>query len=168
VVEIAFPNMLSALEDKKIDLATMLVPFSIAAHRQGNLKTLFTMRQVVGLSQTIMWTMKADFIKAHRPALVDFFEDHIRGVRWLLDPGNRAAALAIASSVTKQKPEDLAYAFTHADFYHSPDCVPDMAAAQKEVDMSVQFGLLPRDVTFSPVYVDLSLIEDAKRRIDGR
>ncbi len=116
----------------------------------------------------MLWAMKADFIAAHRPMLVDFFEDHIRGVRWFLDPKNRAEALAIAADFTKQKPEDLAYAFTHRDYYRSPDGVPDMAAAQNEVDLSVQSGLLPKPVTLSPTYVDLSLIEDAKRRIGGK
>jgi len=168
VVEIAFPNNLAAVEEKKIDLATINMPFAIAAHRQGNLKTLFTMGQAVGPSQLQLWAMTAGFIQAHRPALVDFFEDHIRGVRWFLDPRNRAEALAIAAGFTRQKPEDLAYAFTHQDFYRSPDCVPDLAAIQKEIDMSVELGILSQPVKLAPAYVDLSLIRDAKRRIDGK
>ena len=167
VVEIAFPNMLAAVAEKKIDLAAMNMPFVIAAHRQGNLKTLFTMSRAVGPSQLQLWAMTAGFIQAHRPALVDFFEDHINGVRWFLDPKNRAEALAIAAGFTRQKPEDLAYAFTRRDFYRSPDCVPDVAAIQKEIDMSAELGMLPQPVRLSPGYLDLSLIRDAKRRIDG-
>ena len=34
VVEIEFPNMLAAIEAKKIDLATLIMPFAIEAHKQ--------------------------------------------------------------------------------------------------------------------------------------
>ncbi len=54
VVELEFPNMLSAIEEKKIDLASMIMPFSIEAHKQGDLKTLFTVGQAMGEAQTTL------------------------------------------------------------------------------------------------------------------
>ncbi|HEV2302449.1 MAG TPA: hypothetical protein VGR91_12850, partial [Stellaceae bacterium] len=109
--------------------------------------------------------MRASFIKAHRKALVDFFEDQIRARRWFLDPKNHAAALALAARVTKLPQSRLQYAFTKQDFYRSPDMRPDIALIQKEINESVKLKVLPKPVTISPTYVDLSLIADAKRRI---
>jgi NitT/TauT family transport system substrate-binding protein len=167
-VEANFANMLPMIADDKVDLIAVMPQFEHRLSEAGKYRTLFTMGQAVGPSQTVLWAMKSDFIKAHRPVLVDFFEDHIRAVRWFLDPKNRTEALAIAVEVTKQKPEDLAYAFTKEDFYRSPDCVPSIKAAQGEIEDSVKLGVIPTEVKLEPAYVDLSLIKDAKARLDGK
>jgi NitT/TauT family transport system substrate-binding protein len=167
-VESNFANMLPMIADNKVDLIAVMPQFEHQLATAGKYRTLFTMGQSVGPSQTVLWAMTEDFIKTHRPVLVDFFEDHIRGIRWFLDPKNRAEALAIAADVTKQKPEDLAYAFTHADFYRSPDSMPNMKAAQDEIEDSVKLGVIPTEVQLAPAYVDLSLIKEAKLRIDGK
>jgi ABC-type nitrate/sulfonate/bicarbonate transport system substrate-binding protein len=167
-VEANFASMVAMMEDKKVDMIPVMPQFEHRLAETGQYRTLFTMGQAIGPSQTVLWGIRADFIKAHRPVLVDFFEDHIRGVRWFLDPKNRSEALAIAEDVTKQKPEDLAYAFTKGDFYRSPDAVPNMKAAQEDVDEAVKLHVLPKPVKLEPQYVDLSLIRDAKRRIDGK
>ncbi|HEV3178283.1 MAG TPA: hypothetical protein VGZ72_19975, partial [Stellaceae bacterium] len=109
----------------------------------------------------------ADFIAAHRAAAVDFFEDHIRALRWFLDPANHADALAIAAEVTKLPADNLAYCFTQADWYRSPDARPEVKAIQIEIDESAKRGILPSSIQVELRYVDLTLIEDAKRRIDG-
>lgn len=167
-VELNFANMLPMIADNKVDLIAVMPQFEHQLDETGKYRTLFTMGQAVGPAQTVLWAMNADFIKAHRPALVDFFEDHIRAVRWFLDPKNRTEALAIAVDATKQKPEDLAYAFTTKDFYRSPDCMPNMKAAQDEIESSVKLGVIPKEVKLEPTYVDLSLIKEAKQRIDGK
>ncbi|MDE1903180.1 MAG: ABC transporter substrate-binding protein [Alphaproteobacteria bacterium] len=167
-VEANFANMVSMIEQNKVDLIPVMPQFEHKLAETGQYRTLFTMGQAIGPSQTVLWGMRADFIKAHRPAVVDFFEDHIRAVRWFLDPKNRDEALAIAEEVTKQKPEDLAYAFTKKDFYRSPDAVPNLKAAQEDIDQAVKLHVLPTAVTLEPKYVDLSLIAEAKKRIDGK
>ncbi len=165
-VEANFANMVSMIEQNKVDMIAVMPQFEHRLAAAGGYRTLFTMGQAIGPSQTVLWGMRADFIKAHRAVMVDFFEDHIRGVRWFLNPKNRAEALAIAEEVTKQKPADLAYAFTKKDFYRSPDCVPNIKAAQEDIDEAVKLHVLPKAVTLEPKYVDLSLIAEAKRRID--
>ncbi len=167
-VEANFANMVSMIEENKVDLIAVMPQFEHKLDEAGKYRTLFTMGQAIGPSQTVLWAMREDFIKAHRPALVDFFEDHIRAVRWFLDPKNRAEALAIAEEVTKQKPEDLAYAFTKKDFYRSPDCVPNIRAAQEDISEAAKLKVIPAAVKLEPKYVDLSLIEEAKKRIDGK
>lgn len=167
-VEADFVNMVPMIEADKVDLIALMPQFIHRVDQLGQYRTLFTASQGRGgPAQTIAWVMRADFIAAHRPALVDFFEDHIRAVRWFLDPENREQALAIAMQVTKQQRADLEYAFTDADFYRSPDLVPDIAAAQHEIDASFKLGVLPKTVALDPFYVDLSLIAEAKQRIDG-
>ena len=111
--------------------------------------------------------MRSDVIAAHRPTFVDFFEDHIRAIRWFLDPKNRDEVLAMLADVTKLPKEDLAFAFGKDDFYHSPDARPDIQSVQKEIDASAEMGVIPKRAEISPKYVDVSLIEEAKRRIDG-
>jgi NitT/TauT family transport system substrate-binding protein len=166
-VEADFVNMVPMIEADKVDLVALMPQFIHRVDALGRYRTLFTASQARGgPAQTVAWVMRADFIAAHRAALVDFFEDHIRAVRWFLDKKNREEALAIAMQVTKQQRDDLDYAFTDADFYRSPDMVPDIGAAQREIDASFKLGLLPKAVTLSPTYVDLSMVTEAKSRLD--
>ncbi|HTT78693.1 MAG TPA: ABC transporter substrate-binding protein [Stellaceae bacterium] len=165
-VEAGFANMPAMLEEGKVDMIGVLPQFAHGIIGNPQYKVLFTAKDAVGPSQAVVWAIRAGVIKAHRAAFVDFFEDHIRARRWLLDPKNRKEALAITSYVTKQPESQLAFAFTKKDFYRSPDARPDLASMQREIDDSVKLGVLPKPVTLSPTYVDLSLIEEAKKRID--
>jgi sulfonate transport system substrate-binding protein len=168
-VETNFANMPAMLDGGKVDFIGTLPQFLKQLRGDPNkYRVLFTARDAVGPTQAVMWTIQADVIAAHRPALIDFFEDHIRAVRWFTDPNNREAALEIVASVTKLPKEDLEFAFTKDDFYHSPDARPELESVQREIDENVKLGVLPRPVVVNPKYVDLSLIEEAKRRIDGK
>jgi ABC-type nitrate/sulfonate/bicarbonate transport system substrate-binding protein len=166
-VESNFANMPAMIESGKVDMIIVLPQFAHGIIGNPKYKVLFTGRDAVGPTQAVVWAMRADVIKAHRPALIDFFEDQIRARRWFLDPKNRQQALAITSDVTKLPEDRLAFAFTKNDFYRSPDMQPDVASVQREIDESVRLKVLPKAVQISPHYVDLSLIEEAKRRIDG-
>lgn len=165
-VETNFANMFAMIEQEKVDLIAAL-PQSLKQVRDaGRYRTLFTAGEARGPAQTIAWAMRADFIKAHRPALVDFFEDHLRALRWFLDPKNHDEAVAIAVQVTKQKPEELGYFFTHDDFYRDRDGTLDLAAAKQEIEDFVKLGILPKPIEIRD-HVDTSLIEEAKKRING-
>jgi ABC-type nitrate/sulfonate/bicarbonate transport system substrate-binding protein len=165
-VETNFANMPAMLDSGKVDFIGTLPQFAPEL-RSGKYRVLFTARDAVGPTQAVVWVMRGDVVAAHRPAFVDFFEDHIRAVRWFLDPKNREEALAILSDVTKLPKENLAFAFTKDDLYHSPDARPDVASVQKEIDASAEIGVIPKRIEIAPAHVDLSLIEEAKRRIDG-
>jgi NitT/TauT family transport system substrate-binding protein len=166
-VETNFANMPAMLEGGKVDLIGVLPQFAQGIIGNPNYKVLFRARDAVGPTQAVTWVIRADFIKAHRAALVDFFEDSIRAARWLTNPANREEALDITAEVTKLPKERLAFAFTSEDFYHSPDMRPEITLAQKEIDEFVSLGVVPKPVKLDPRYVDLSLIEEAKKRIDG-
>jgi sulfonate transport system substrate-binding protein len=164
-VEANFANMPAMLEGGKVDLIGLLPQFAKGFIGNPKYRVLFEARDAVGPTQAVVWVMRADYIAAHRPALIDFFEDHLRTVRWFLDPKNRQEALAITAYVTKLPEDRLAFAFTKEDFYHSPDGVPNIAWMQREITNSVKLGVLPKPVTLAPKYVDLSLVEEAKKRI---
>jgi sulfonate transport system substrate-binding protein len=167
-VETNFANMPAMLEGGKIDLIGVLPQFAHGIIGNPKYRVLFTARDAVGPTQAVMWAMRADFIAQHRAALIDFFADYIRAVRWFLDPKNRKEALAMASSVTHLPASSLAYAFTKADFYRSPDLKPEIAAVQKDIDLDAKLGVIPKAVQVAPRYVDLSLIAAAKQQLGGK
>jgi NitT/TauT family transport system substrate-binding protein len=167
VVEVAFPAMLPALDSKRIDLAYVVPPWHVIAERSGKHETLFTMFDAVGPIQSLVWVAHADFIAKNRAALVDFMEDHIRFRRWILDPANRAAALQATIRVTKQPLELIEpWAYSKRDHYRAPDARPDLALLQKNIDMAKEYGAAPDRFDLVPKYVDMTLIDDALRRLN--
>jgi sulfonate transport system substrate-binding protein len=168
VIEANFANMFPLMEDGKVDIVPVMPQFNHAFMSSGRYRPLFKTTEIVGQSQVGMWVMRADFIAAHRPQLVDFMEDIIRATRWILAPAHREEALGIAQAVTKEPRQALDYAFTNDDLYHSPDAVPNIAVVQKDIDQAVEFKMVPARIEVAPHYVDLSLVAEAKARIDGK
>jgi len=167
-IEANFANMLAMLENGKGDAAPVMAQFNHDFEATGRYRALFTTSEVVGgTDQVLFWVMRADFIAAHRAAIVDFLADHMAGVRWFLDPANRAEALKIAHDFTKQPLEALDYVFTKNDVYRSPDLRPEIPPIQKDIDTAVRMKLLPASIQVAPTYVDLSMVEEAKARLDG-
>ncbi len=162
-IEADFANMLPMLESGKADTAPVMVQFNHDFLATGHYRPLFTTTDAAGgEDQVLFWVMKADFIAAHRAAIVDFLAGHMAAVRWFLDPRNREEALAMTEAFTKQSPEALAYAFTKDDVYRSPDLLPVIPPVQKDIDLAVSMSMLPARIEVAPRYVDLSLIADAK------
>ena len=164
IVEIQFPNMAAALEEKKVDLAGMVMPFALIAKKTGKVRTLFTMKDAMGEAQTTLMAARQGFIAQHRAVLVDFFEDWQRAMRWYYDPKNRAEAIRILSNFTKQPPaayED--WLFTKEDYYRNPDVIPNVKALQNNLNVQKELGLLNISIDVNK-YADLSLVEDAAKR----
>lgn len=164
-VEANFANMPAMLADSKVDLINMQPQFARGFMDTGQYVPLFTTKGAIGTSQLVFWGIRADFIAKHRAALVDFYEDYIRTLRWYLDPKNHDQAIATAASVLKTPPENLGYAFTSADYYRSPDAKPDVEAIQRDINDALELGLLKDKFQIAPKYVDLSLITEAAARI---
>ena len=167
-VETSFSNMPAMIDGGKVDMIGVLPQFAGGIIGSPKYKVLFTARDAVGPTQAVVWAIKAKTIADQRAAFVDFFEDSMRGRRWFQDPANHKEAVAICAEVTKLPEDKLGYVFTKQDFYRSPDLVPDIGLMQKEINEDVELKVLPKPVTLSPTYVDLSLIEEAKKRIDGK
>jgi NitT/TauT family transport system substrate-binding protein len=95
--------------------------------------------------------------------MVDFMEDTLRITRWYLDPKNHKEVMEIAGRVTKQPPERFDWLFTKRDAYHDPDMMPDLAALQKNVDMTRDLGFV-RSALDVKKHTDLSIVQDAAKR----
>jgi NitT/TauT family transport system substrate-binding protein len=165
IVEIEFANMLPALREKKVDLVGEVTPFTIEAHKAGGVRTLFTLKEAMGPTQITLLTARTPYIKEHRAALVDFFEDWIRGTRWFLDPKNHKEAVEIVASVTKRPAAEFdSWVFTKDDYYRDPDAKPNLAALDDNLKVQKKLGLLDIDIDIRK-YTDLSVIEDAAKQI---
>jgi sulfonate transport system substrate-binding protein len=164
IVEIQFPNMIATLEEKKVDLAGLVTPFSIEAEKKGLSRTLFTIKDAMGETQTTLMAARKPFIDKNRAVLVDFFEDVQRATRWYLDPRNHDEAVEIIAKFTKQPKAEFAdWVFTRDDYFHDPDVRPNLAALQNNLRDQKALDFLKIDIDVGK-YADLTLVDDAARR----
>jgi ABC-type nitrate/sulfonate/bicarbonate transport system substrate-binding protein len=159
--------MPAMMDEGKVDLINLLPQFRYLMTEQHKYRQLFTAADGEGRIQAVLWAMRADVLAAHRAAVVDFLADHIRAIRWLLDPAHHDEAVAICAAVTKAKPETLAYVFTKEDSYRSPDGKPDIEGTQHALDVEVKYNIIKQTVKVSPKYVDLAPVEEAAKRVNG-
>ena len=165
VVEAGFPNMESLLAEKKADLVAAVQPFTLKPSFQALTRPLFTAVDALGgPSQFVIWTAQEAYIKKHRAALVDMFEDAIRVTRWLTDPKNHAAVVEIAAKIAKQPPEQLQYVFSKTDLYRDPNMLPNVPNLQRASDAQFEVGLLKKKLDVAP-FADLSMVKEAAARI---
>ncbi len=167
VVEVAFPNIPPMLEDGKIDMGTVLQPQSDQLIESGQYRPLFVAKDAVGPSQLVFLAARGDFLEKNREALKDFFEDHVRAMRWFEDPANRTEAIGIVAKFMNTTPEKLAYMFTKKDYYRDPFVIPNIKTIQDSIDVAQEVGLTPNKTQIAPRYVDLSFVQEAKKRIEA-
>jgi NitT/TauT family transport system substrate-binding protein len=164
VVEVQFPSMPAMLDEKKIDLAGMVAPFSLQQIRDHLARSLFTIKDAMGVAQTTLLAARAPFIGRNHAVLVDFFEDLQRGTKWFLDPANRAAALAIVAHVTKQPEASYQdWLFTKDDYFRDPEVRPNLAALQNNLKVQKDLNFLKIDIDVAS-HSDLSLVNEAASR----
>ncbi len=164
IIEAPFPSMSALLAEKKADLVTAVMPFSLNPTLKKNGKVLFTQKDGLGRSQFIFWCIRKSFIDQHRAALVDFMEDVLRIERWYLDPKNHDAVAKIASGFLKVPPERFGWLFTKQDYYRDPNGLPDLVALQHNVDTAAELGFLKPGLIVSK-YADLSIVKEAAARL---
>lgn len=164
IIETPFPAMRAMLAEKKVDLISAVLPFSLDPELKKIARSLFTSKDAIGISQFIMLTARKPFIEAHRAALVDYLEDSLRIVRWFLDPQNHDAVVAIAARVTKQPADRFDWVFTKSDYYRDPYLLPHLDALQRNVDMTKELGFVNASFDVR-THSDLSLVEEAAKRL---
>ena len=165
MVESPFPTMRAMLSEKKVDLIPAVIPFSYDPELRKIARTLFVQRDAIGITDMIVWTARKPFIDKNRAAMVDFMEDTLRITRWFIDPKNHAEVMAIAGRLTKQPSERYDWLFTKRDAFHDPDMLPDLAALQKNVDMTHELGFVPSTLDIKK-HSDLSIVEEAAKRLN--
>jgi len=164
MVEAPLPTMRAMLADRKADLVPVVLPFALDPELRRIARPLFYNRDVVGVTQLLVWTARQSFLDKNRPAMVDFMEDTLRITRWYLDPANHSEVMAIAGRVTKQPPERFDWPFTTKDYYHASNMVPNLDALQKNVALMKDLGFVKIDVDVKR-YSDLSIIGEAAMRL---
>lgn len=165
IVEAPFPVMAPMLMQKKVAMVSTVPPFLYAPALGTNAHALFTMRDAMGPSQLIMLAARASFLDKHRAALDDFFDDLVRGTRWMENPANRDKAIALAARFAKAPPQRLAgYFLTGKDEYRDPNALPDIAAVQHNIDTERKIGLIKSGFDVAK-YVDLSFVRRADARL---
>ena len=164
VIEAPFPTMKPMLQEKKVDLAPYVLPFSFDPQLQQIARPLFSSKDAIGVSQFVFWAARKSFIDKNRAAMVDFMEDMLRIERWVLDPKNHDEVMKIAAKVTKSPPERWDWLFTKRDYYRNPDMIPDLKALQSNINLTHELGFIkaPMDVS---KYTDLSLVQEAAKRL---
>jgi len=169
-VEMNFAAMVPFLKEGKVDVGGYLPQFVPEVASDPSLFQLFTACDAVGPSATVLLVAKKDFIDANRAALVDMFADHMRAVRWFYDPANRERMLDIVTEVTKAPKESFAnYVFTKEDFFRDPNLYVAPTTIQNTIDKAVELGAISKEerLDVNPAYIDFSVIEAAKKQIDG-
>jgi NitT/TauT family transport system substrate-binding protein len=168
VVEVGFPATLPALESKKISLGYLVRPWAQRAASNPALKPLFGPGEVYGPQETGMWVARRDFVANNRAALVDFFEDQMRFRRWAYDPKTRMEAVALLAKAAKQPVESFVdYLLTTRDTsMRDPDARVDLVRLQRNVDTMAAAEVVPGRIEAAK-YVDMSLVDEAKKRIAG-
>lgn len=165
IVEAPFPNMKAMLLEKKADLIPGVLPFSMNPELRQNAKALFTQADAIGETQMIVWAARDSFIKKNRAAMVDLMADTLRVVRWYLDPANHAAAVKIASDMTKTPPAVWdSWLFTKKDYYRNTDMLPNLKALQANMDLQRELGFLKTKIDVNK-YADLSIVKDAAAKL---
>ena len=168
LVETQGVSMSALLEECKIDIAPVLMPLADQLLASGKYDVLFRAKDAVGASQFLFLAGRTEFLNKNRPHLNDFFEDHVRVMRWFMDPANRNEALHIISVYLKQPPDRLSYLFSKTDGYRDPFLVPNVRTLQDTLSVVKDAGLVPSVIQVDPKYVDLTFVEEAKRRLETK
>jgi len=165
ILEVGFPNMQAMLESGRVDLVSGAQPFTGRMLKTGNHKVLFDARNAFGApTQGVMLAARAKFLEENKQAVQDYFEDHVRAVRWFLDPKNRDEAVKIVAGVMKADPSRLSTFLTQNDYYRDPWLRPNPEGVQKALDYAAEFGFIPRNIKAID-YFDMTFLDEAKRRL---
>ncbi len=165
ILEVPFPSQLPALKADKIDVGVLIPPFNLEAGADPSLKPIFSIGDVFGAVETSMWVSRADFVKEHRAAIIDFLEDNIRMRRWISDPETRDDAIKELSAISKIPAERFeSWVYTHNDYYYDPNAMVDVQRLQRNIDDMKNARLVPEAINASS-YTDLSLVQEAAARV---
>ncbi len=166
LIEGKFPAMEAMLKEHKIDVGSFPAAFWALAEAHGGLRQLFLQRDGLGTTQFLFFATTKSVIAEHRAALVDFLEDYVRGIRYVINPAHRARVLKIIAELTKRPASDFAAwaLLPGKDSYHDPNGLINVRALQNNVDQLAQLKVIPAMFDVRS-HIDNSLVKAADRRI---
>jgi NitT/TauT family transport system substrate-binding protein len=124
MLEGPLPAMPAMLLEKKADLIPAVLPFSFNPKLREEGKVLFEQREVLGITQMIVWTASRSSTKSRRH---DRFQGG-RAVCWYPDPKNHAEVAQIASRCKCRRAVRLA--FSKPDLSRS-NLIPNVEALRQ-------------------------------------
>lgn len=164
-IEAPFPTMGNVLLSGKADLVPTVKPFSLDPNLRAKARVLFTGHDAIGPADLGIWVARKSFLDKHRAAVIDFMEDYLSAMHFLLDPANREKVIQIAAKVTKAPSSVFEkYLLTKDDTYRVPDGIPQVSLIQSNIDALYKYHLIKNDLKIAP-YIDASLIEEAGKRL---
>src|SRR5205823_10400717 len=165
MIEVRFPDQKAMLKEKKVDLITAVSPFGFDPELREFGRALFRQVDAIGRSQMIVRVARERFLKEHREIMIDFMEDYLRTLRFLLDPAHHSEAMAVLAQVTKREPAFYdAWAFTKQDYFRDPAALPDLDALQSNIDLQQSLGFLRTTVDVKK-QADLGIAKEAAERL---
>jgi len=158
IVEIAFPNIASAIRERRVDCGVMIIPFAPPEVAKGDLRELFAGRDAFGAHCVLFQVVTNDFLAAHRDAVRAFLDDYVRALHWYYDKANRAKAIELIADFTKT-PKDIleSYALTERDYYRDLNGCVAPQLVQVPIDAMQREGFIPQTVDVSKSF-DPSLL----------
>jgi sulfonate transport system substrate-binding protein len=164
IVEAKFPAMHAMVTQGKVDAASFIAPFWYPAKKAGDIRPLFTMKEALGDSEFLFWVATKRTMDKRHAALVDFFEDYLRGRRWFLDPANRTEALALMSKAAKRPVSKFEWALSKDGYYRTKDLRINKKVFQNTIDAIHEAGFIKQPFDATP-YIDESIIKEAAARL---
>src|ERR1700748_387714 len=158
IVEIAFPNIASAIREKRIDCGVLVIPFLAMESPKGDLRPVFTGGDAFGPSSVIFQVTTNAFLKEHPEAVKAFLADYVDGIAWFYDPANREKAVQLVSDFTKSSKDVLnSYFATGRDYYRDPNACVSAQSIQKPLDAMFEEKLIDRRIDVSK-YLNVGLL----------
>jgi ABC-type nitrate/sulfonate/bicarbonate transport system substrate-binding protein len=146
-------------KDKTFAAAMMNPPFSIRAEKAG-LKAIDTTAAALGAYQGSSAFVLRSWGAANTDTLVKYVQAYIEGLRWMIEPKNKAEAVALLAERLKLPENIAAQAYDATLKGFNPDGVLDMDGVKNVLKLRAQFeGGTPA----SPeTYIDLSYYQKAR------
>ena len=101
------------IEDKTLAAGILNLPFSIQAEKAG-LKNMGAAVQSIGPYQATAGWVRRDWGKANEAVVVRYIQAYVEGLRWSLNPANKAEAVALLASGLKIPADVAEQAYTAA------------------------------------------------------
>lgn len=161
-IEANFANEEAMLREHKIQVAGLVQPFWSYTESRGNVRPLFTQRDGLGTTEFLFFGARQDVVAAKRAVLVKFFEDYVRGIRYVTDPAHRDQVLKVIAELNKQPESQFApwALLKDKDYYHDPNGLVNAAALQSNVDELAKLGEIKSTFDVHPS-IDNSLVQEA-------
>lgn len=162
--EVSFGAMPSALEEDRVQAASMIQPF---IYLMGDsIRRVYEPTAGIGTHLVVFAAVKNDFADANSEAVRGWLEDLWTGVQWWTDESNRESAVDIATEVIGlDRPVLDALVQTDQGYYQGEDGFGvDPACLQRGFDVMQQIGFLDEQLSAAD-HLDNSYLPDAANTV---